>query len=218
MTDVSDWGGILLPSGPEAAVVPADLKKIVNQMAPRLVGYVTTQAERDANYDGFPAGGLVVAPTAGLMAVWMSLGKVGGVQSWETIYQNTGWVTSGFLFGTGISGAATPYAVANDPDYPCKARIKANRCEVYVGLLYNGASTLTANAADGNLTDYPWVQFPNGFRPADNQVTLMQVNGYGAMLRVNGGTGSGVGFMSSTVPGLPIATGSAFRGKFDWGV
>jgi hypothetical protein len=86
MTNPSAFHKAALPTGAEGALFPADLQRVINGLAGNMTGVAESTADRDANFNGFPAGGLVVC--AALKAIWMSLGKLGTANTqWEVIYQ-----------------------------------------------------------------------------------------------------------------------------------
>src|SRR5690606_11185262 len=92
------WGGDPLPIGNQAALVPADLKRLADSMDGRTVHVALDAADRDARFVSLPKGALVTTPDAD-KAVWMKLAD--GVNSWSLVANDTGWVTSGFSTASG---------------------------------------------------------------------------------------------------------------------
>lgn len=167
MVQLSTFGGVTVPSTSDAATIPADLLKIVNQFCgaigvpARVNAVVTSKAERDANYDGYPAGGLIICPS--LKTVWLSLGKTGNIQGWTPIYSDTGWITDGFTMGD----QWTPYSTGS-----VRVRRTTNLYFMRVQATYNGTDNIQADnysgSRPGNIADQTVVaQVPGDFLPAD---------------------------------------------------
>lgn len=171
MSQLSNYGGVIVPSVTDAATIPSDLLGLVNQLCgavgipAKVNAVVSSKAERDANYDGYPAGGIVVCPP--LKTIWLSLGKVNGVQSWNVTYGDTGWVTTGFQYGPDFSAYSTGSV---------RARRKGPMYNLRVQVTYNGQDTITADnqsaGQPGNIADQIILaQVPSDFIPADEQIS-----------------------------------------------
>ena len=151
MTQLSTFGGVVVPSPTESATIPADFLAVVNQFTgtatnpARANAVVSSQAERDSNYAGYPAGGIVVCPPA--KTIWMSLGRISGVQSWQIVYEDTGWVTDGFTFSDNFGAAGTETRVRRITDYVC----------LRAGVTYNGDNDIVGGSVTssnpGNIVD-----------------------------------------------------------------
>lgn len=171
MSQLSTYGGVIVPSVTDAATIPADILRVVNQLCgavgipAKVNAIVSSKAERDANYDGYPAGGIVVCPQ--LKTVWLSLGKTSGVQGWNVTYSDTGWVTTGFSYGPNFSAYSTGSV---------RARRKGPLYNLRVQVTYNGEDTITADNNSGNqpgniVDQIVLAGIPSDFIPPDEQIS-----------------------------------------------
>lgn len=213
MTQLSTFGGVVVPSPTEAATIPADFLRLANQLCgtanspARVNAVVSSKAERDGNYAGYPAGGIVVCPQA--KTIWMSLGMSGSTQAWQTIYVDTGWITDGFSFGPNF----TPYATGT-----VKARRKGPQNFLRVQVTYNGDTTITADGTSAtwpsNITDQVVLTgLPADFIPPDEQSTMFfatYTNG-AARLQVDGAVK-----LLSMNTASKIAPAHAIQMQFTW--
>lgn len=170
MTQLSTYGGVVVPSPAEAAVVPADLLRIVNQLtgtaqgAAKVNAVVTSQAERDSNYDGYPAGGLIVCPNN--KTIWMSLGKISGVQTWDVVYIDTGWITDGFVLNTNWNLYAANSIRARRVNKTMNVRVQAT----WTGP--NIQADSNSGSQPGNIVDQTILtSLPSDFTPTDEQIS-----------------------------------------------
>lgn len=187
MTQLSTFGGVVLPSPAEAAVVPADFVKVINQLTgtalnpAKVNAVVSSQAERDANYDGYPAGGLVVCPQA--QTIWMSLGKGTGVQLWKIVYYDSGWITDGFVYNTSWAPVSAGLV---------KARRVNNTMNLRVRAVWSGAdiqADSNSGSRPGNIVDNTVLtSVPSDFVPVEEQVANFraQYTGGTALLGTTG--------------------------------
>lgn len=151
MPGYTTFGHDPYPTGPEAAWVPGSMMAYGESIDPKLVHTVTTQAQRDSDFNGLPAGRIVTCPL--LKTIWMSLGETSpGVTGWDRVYYEPAIATTGFTWATNFSTAGNT-----------TARRSMNTVEIVINATYSGAG-LTAGAA-GTLADTAVVTVPPAFVP-----------------------------------------------------
>lgn len=212
MTQLSTFGGVVVPSPTESSTIPADFLLIVNQFTgtattpARANAIVSSQAERDSNYAGYPAGGLVICPPT--KTIWMSLGRISGVQSWQIVYEDTGWVTDGFTFSDNFGAAGTETRVRRITDYVC----------LRVGVTYNGDSDIVGGSVTssnpGNIVDTPVLTaMPDDFKPSRVQNAFFRSTFASGSAFLNT---AGLAYLADMHPSSKIQTGQGVTMQFTW--
>ena len=156
------WGGDPLPIGNQAALVPADLKRLADSMDGRTVHVALDAADRDARFVSLPKGALVTTPDAD-KAVWMKLAD--GVNSWSLVANDTGWVTSGF-------SPASGWAINE-----CRVRVVNGWAALEIYVNRTGADITMSGF--GGVTDTPIVTLPSAFWPSHKVTLVLRGSSYG---------------------------------------
>lgn len=213
MTQLSTFGGVVVPSATEAATIPADMLAIVNQLTgtatspAKVSAIVTSKSERDANYAGYPAGGLVICPQA--KTIWLSLGMSGSTQNWQTIYVDTGWVTAGFSLADNWTAYASNTVLV---------RHKGPVINLRLGVIWNSEDQIIAqaynSATPGNITDnIVLTGMPSDFIPTETQVAPFSAPFTAGVASLSS---SGVVALKSMYPSSKISNTQTVTMQFMW--
>lgn len=154
------------PSGSDAPAAAADMMAAFMTMDSRLVLPAIDEADRDAKYYDAPVSTLVVSGDS--QKIWLKRGP--NPSDWLTIWEDTGWVTQGFVVQSGWS---------ND-------NMSARRFGRNINI--RGQLTRTGGAisfpGNGNIADMDLVSVPPQFRP---ESTAPPVPGIARYTRTTGG-------------------------------
>lgn len=201
MPNLSTWGKHPTPTPPEDNKTPADLMALVESLDPHTVQFANSLADRNARFNGLPAGGKVSC--AALATEWMSLGGSPTTQ-WYTVSSDTGWVSAGFTYPDS-DWVAGSYA---------QVRSRNGTTEVRAAVQLSGLP-ITANAF-GDFPTPSVITLPVGFRPGVRGVTgrgFYSSNGLGVSFLVNP---SGAVQLVDTQPDAVMITGGEFRFSATW--
>lgn len=153
------------PSGSDTPAAAADMMAAFMSMDDRLVLNAIDQADRDARYSEAPTSTLVVSGPS--QKIWLKTGD--GPTDWITIWEDTGWITSGFVIESGWS--ITSLA----------GRIYGRTINIRGDFLRTGDQiTFPSN---GNIADMDLVSVPPQFRPEQN---VPPVTGVARFTRTSG--------------------------------
>lgn len=151
---LSKYTNTPLPDGNSADDVPAALSAIFDNIDPKLVLYATDKAQRDAEFGDTPVGSLVViGNSAATLEVYI---KVATTNTWQAIWSDTGWVTSGFDVSAGFSLSAARARKLNK-----MITIQAFVTRTGADIVPTGGTTNAGNVGDAPILD----AVPVGFRP-----------------------------------------------------
>lgn len=185
MPDYTALAQIPTPTGPEANVVPADLKRLAQAVDWHLNLYALDEADRNARYDSAPVGTVVYCTTR--VATWQR-----AVAGWNTLHQSV------------PHSDYNPIPQANWDDAGCYFARDNRTIQVYLSMTYTGVS-LNATAS-GHLADIPVAQLiapvPYPLWPITS--TYRMGNGSGG-LRVS--NINGIVYMIDAYPNMGISQG-----------
>ena len=90
--------GIPYPAGSTAPAGAAQMQALAEFLDGRTVLPATDETNRDELYGDYPAP--VVVASKARPAVWLKVADTGTSADWRTVYQDSGWVTTGFTAST----------------------------------------------------------------------------------------------------------------------
>lgn len=143
------------PSGSDAPAAAADMMALVMAADSRLVLPAIDEADRDARYYDAPASSLVVSGQS--QKIWLKTGPESA--AWKLIFGDTGWVTEGFVVGSGWSMGGM------------KARRHVDTIDIR-GYVTRTGDDLRADD-EGNLGDTTVVSVPPQFRPESGDLDII---------------------------------------------
>lgn len=158
MPDINDYSGLPIPLRTETASAPDNFGDFRAALAPHIVLFATSEANRDALYGGVPAGTLVSSTTTG--TVWRRQPDL----SWAVLYADTGWVSlASDSFGPLFTNIACQYRAINDV---VNLRIDAT---------YTGDPL--SRGGNGNIANQLVLSLPSAARPSFNATGSYWVEG-----------------------------------------
>jgi hypothetical protein len=191
--DLSTYGEYPTPTGPEAADVPADFLALVTALDSHTVLFADSVADRNSRYSTIEAGAFVTCPS--LATVWLALGS----GTWETLYTNTGWLTTGFTWESTFANVSS------------RIRKVGNSVHVNIVATYSG-SDITA-PANGNITDVPVVTIAL-YRPVTIGLPTVArtTTAFGCAILST----AGVVTLTNLTPTAVLTTGQVFYASFSY--
>lgn len=142
-------GGDPIPASSDSVFVHTDFSQYAESIAHKIIHFVADQNERDVLYAAAAAPVYVMSPTS----FWVKVSGSGGGSVWNTMYGDTGEVTSGIVLATNfdtLSGYLRKFA---------------GNLVVMQITVFRRNSTIVA-AGSGNIAGDPLIfTLPVGFRP-----------------------------------------------------
>lgn len=153
------------PSGSDAPAAAADMMALVMAMDSRMVLPAVDEADRDARYYDAPASSLVASGPS--KKIWLKTGE--GPTEWVTIWEDTGWIDTGFVAQSGweISRA--------------QGRIYGRVVDVRGQMTRTGEKIVVPS--NGNFADMDLISVPPQFRPEKGS---QAISGIGRATRTSG--------------------------------
>lgn len=191
--------GAPYPSGLMAPDGPAQLMALATWIDEHVTLIANDASDRDSRFGDIKAG-QIVATNSTPFYVWL---KVGSGNTWATLYNDTGWVTSGFA--------------APNPDFAVDAttmiRNRNGLVDFRYKLTYSGSSDLSGGS-DGNISDTTLLRVPVGWEPSGRAVY-----GAGRATYTSGAVQMGVGgamVLTDIHAGATITNGNYVSGSLLW--